>query len=175
MKTLSFNLLAILLFFSVSIFAQNSASTDAILSKIDEMPQFPGCEDLIGTPEEKKHCAEKKMLEYIYTSIIYPTEARKLGIQGMNVVSFVIEKDGSVTDPRMLLSLGSGCDEEVIRIVNAMPKWIPGKHEGELVRVQFNLPVRFMLEGKESPLPPGVSLPNDLKIEPPRKTAKKNN
>jgi len=65
----------------------------------------------------------------------------------MVVVSFVVEKDGSVTDPKILRDLGGGCGKEALRIVQAMPKWVPGKQRNQPVRVQFNLPVRFKLEG----------------------------
>jgi len=169
MKTLPFNLLTILLFFAGSTYAQNPVVPDALFTEVDEMPRFSGCEDFLGTFEEKKHCAEVKLLEYIYGGLSYPAEARKLGIQGIAVVSFIIEKDGSVTSPRMLRTLGSGCDEEIIRIVNTMPKWIPGKHEGESVRVQFNLPVRFKLEEGDAPLPPELNIQNASKVKFPMK------
>lgn len=60
-------------------------------------------------------------------------------------VTFVVEKDGSITNPRIIRDIGGGCGDEVLRVVNAMPKWKPGKNRGKSVRVQFNLPVSFKL------------------------------
>jgi len=114
----------------------------------EEMPRFPGCEHSGEIGEARKKCAEQKMLQHIYTNIVYPQEARDAGIEGMIVVSFIVEKDGSVNAPKILRSIGGGCDEEVLRLVNIMPSWIPGRHAGEAVATQFNLPVRFKLEGE---------------------------
>jgi protein TonB len=114
------------------------------------MPRFPGCENAGGTQEELKACADKKMLEYIYKNIKYPTIARENGVEGMTVISFVVEKDGSITDAKVVRDIGAGCGEEALRVVdkmNSLPqKWTPGKQRNESVRVQFNLPVRFRLE-----------------------------
>lgn len=119
--------------------------SDKIFNTAQEMPRFPGCED-IGDLKKKKKCAEKKMLEYIYKNIKYPTLARENGIQGMVVVSFIVEKDGSITNTKILRNLDGGCDEEALRIVQSMPKWIPGKQDNQPIRSQFNLPVRFKIE-----------------------------
>jgi len=149
MKILQIKLLLILFLFSGLIHAQIiNYSDDDVFTIIQEMPRFPGCEDVEGSIEEKKYCSERKMLEFISRNIIYPTVARENGIEGMVVVSFVVETDGSISDPKVIRHVSGGCSDETLRIVNAMPKWIPGKHEGELVRVQFNLPVRFKLEGE---------------------------
>jgi protein TonB len=67
------------------------------------------------------------------------------GIQGTVFVTFVVEPDGSITDARILRGIGGALDEEAIRVVNAMPPWVPGKQSGDEVRVQFNLPIRFVL------------------------------
>lgn len=111
------------------------------------MPRFQGCEGYEGTDGENKLCAEKKMLEYIYHNIKYPTLARIHGVQGMAVVSFVVEKDGSITGAKILRDVKAGCGDAALDIVNTMPRWIPGYQRGKPVRVQFNLPVRFKLEG----------------------------
>ena len=116
---------------------------------VDQMPRFPGCEDESKSVKEKKLCADKKMLRYIYENIHYPAKARKNGTQGQVVISFVVEKDGSVSDIKILRDKGDGLGEESLRIVksfNQMPnRWIPGKHNGEAVRVRYNLPIRFKL------------------------------
>ncbi len=72
--------------------------------------------------------------------------ARESGIQGRVYVTFVVETNGSITDVRLLRGIGGGCDEEAIRVVKMMSKWTPGKQRGKPVRVQFNLPVRFVLQ-----------------------------
>ena len=71
--------------------------------------------------------------------------ARESGIQGRVFVTFVVERDGSVTDVRVLRGIGGGCDEEAIRVIKNMPKWNPGKQRGKSVRVQFNMPILFKL------------------------------
>jgi len=126
---------------------QYEAYTDSLIMAGAEMPRFPGCEDMDIAPEERRSCAEMKLLEFIYKSIKYPTIARENGIEGVPIISFVIEEDGSVSNAEIIQDLGGGCGKEALRIINAMPKWIPGKIDGEPVRVQFNLPIKFGLEG----------------------------
>jgi len=110
----------------------------------DEMPRFSGCEDETN-PDERKKCAEMQMLQHIYSNVHYPAEARDAGIEGMAVVSFIVERDGQISNIQILRSVGYGIDEEVIRIVENMPNWTPGIHEDETVRVEFKLPIRFKL------------------------------
>lgn len=85
-------------------------------------------------------------IKYISENIKYPDEARAKGIQGTVFVTFVVETDGSVSDVKILRGIGGGCDEEAVRVTENMPKWIPGKQRGQAVRVQFNMPFRFLLE-----------------------------
>jgi len=118
-----------------------------VFTIVEEMPRFPGCESINDTNSKKKECAEGKMLQYIYTNITYPAEARKAGIEGMAVVSFIVEKDGRITEPKILRSVGHGTDEVVLNMVTNMPDWTPGLQAGKTVRVKFHLPVRFKLEG----------------------------
>jgi len=126
-----------------------AADGTEVFKVVEEMPRFPGCEDLGGDVAEKKRCADKKMLEFVYRNIKYPDQAQKQGIQGTAVVRFVVNKDGSISQPEIVRSLGGGADQEVLRVLNAMPKWVPGKQRGETVRVQFMLPVRFMLDEEQ--------------------------
>lgn len=95
------------------------------------MPEFPG--------------GLEALLNYLSRNIRYPTEARQQGIQGRVYLSFVIEKNGSVSTIEILRGIGGGCDEEAIRVVEKMPNWNPGKQNGRPVRVIYNLPVRFSL------------------------------
>ncbi|MFT4664794.1 MAG: bla regulator protein BlaR1 [Gammaproteobacteria bacterium] len=119
-----------------------------IFSVVEEMPRFPGCED-VEDKEERLKCSKQKMLEFVYSNIKYPAAARKAGTEGMAVVRFVIKKNGKVQKAEMLRTIGGGCDEEVLCVVNKMPVWIPGKQRGVSVDVYYNLPVKFKLDGGE--------------------------
>ena len=88
----------------------------------------------------------RTLYKYLAENIKYPQMAKESGIQGRVFVTFVVEKDGRVTDVRVLRGIGGGCDEEAIRVVQNMPKWTPGKQRGKSVRVQYNLPVKFTLQ-----------------------------
>jgi TonB family protein len=120
---------------------------EEIFKVVEEMPRFPGCENLPRA--ERKKCADKEMLEFIYKNLNYPAEARANNIQGTLVVQFVIEKDGQINDINVVRDIGGQCGEEaerVIRLMNEMGKrWIPGKQRGRPVRVQLNLPVKFRI------------------------------
>ena len=95
------------------------------------MPSFKGGEDA--------------MYEWLGENIKYPQVAKETGVSGTVIVTFVVEKDGSITGIKILKNVGGGCGAEALRVVNAMPKWIPGTQNGNLVRVQYNLPIRFSL------------------------------
>ena len=120
---------------------------DPIFKVVEEMPRFPGCEDLKTTAKEKENCARQEMLNFIYQNMTYPTEARNSDIQGMCVVDFVIEKDGSISTGNIRRDIGGGCGQEALRVVNTMPKWRPAHQKGKPVRVRYTLPVKFKLEG----------------------------
>lgn len=100
---------------------------------VEESASFPG-----GIQE---------MMNFIKNNLKYPQQARETGTQGKVFVSFVVEKDGSLTDVKVLRDIGSGCGEEAVRVVKSMPKWKPAKQRGKPVRMQFNLPVAFTLAG----------------------------
>ena len=103
-----------------------------IFTVVEEQPGYPG--------------GEEARISYLQQNIKYPEEAKELGIQGKVFVTFVVEVDGTITDVRVLRGIGGGCDEEAIRVVKSMPKWVPGKQRGVPVRVQFNLPIKFTLQ-----------------------------
>lgn len=122
---------------------------EEIFLVVEDMPRFPGCEDISGTKSDKKDCANQKMLEYIYSNIQYPQEARKAGVEGICIVNFIISKNGSVKNAKVLRDPGSGIGAEALRVVNSMNengiRWIPGKQRGKPVDTRFNLPVKFSL------------------------------
>ncbi len=120
-------------------------SEQEIFKVVEQNPNFPGCEDVIDRKERQK-CAEEKMLQFIYNNIIYPPVARDNGVQGMVVLQFVVEKDGSISNIKIVRDVGAGCGDEAQRVVSKMPLWNPGKQRERPVRVQFTLPVKFVLE-----------------------------
>ena len=115
---------------------------------VEEMPRFPGCEDETDKTI-RKACAQKKMLEYIYKEINYPTIARETGIEGTVVVRFYIDEQGNVKTPEILKEIGGGCGKEAMRVVKKMndlpERWTPGKQRNQPVKVYFNLPVKYKL------------------------------
>lgn len=111
---------------------EESAEETQIFMVVESMPEFPG--------------GEAALYKFLAENIKYPQMAKESGIQGRVFVTFVVERDGKVTDVRVLRGIGGGCDEEAIRVVKNMPKWAPGKQRGKSVRVQYNLPVKFTLQ-----------------------------
>lgn len=114
------------------------------------MPRFPGCEDL--AKEERKKCADQKMLKFIYHHLQYPPAALENKIEGIAVIQFIVEKDGSIEEMRVVSDPGHGLGEEALRVVRVMAKelkWIPGPSRGRAVRVQFELPINFRLPERE--------------------------
>ena len=103
---------------------------------VEQMPQFSN--------------GEEAMMQYIAEQVKYPAEAKKSGVQGRVFVGFVVEPDGSLSDFKVLRGIGHGCDEEALRVVESMPKWKPGMQRGKAVRVQYLVPVNFMLETEKT-------------------------
>ena len=99
---------------------------------VEQMPEFPG--------------GEKAMLKYLYDNLQYPKVDMENGIKGKVIVQFIIENDGSISDPKVLQGVSKTIDAEAIRVVNAMPKWKPGMQDGKPVKVQYTLPLRFFFE-----------------------------
>jgi len=87
-----------------------------------------------------------KFYEYLAKNIRYPAVAKENNIQGKVFLTFVVEKDGAITDVKVLRGLGSGCDEEAMRVLRAAPKWKPGIQNGRPVRVQYQVPISFALQ-----------------------------
>ena len=113
----------------------------------EEQPMFPGCEE-VEDLDERKICADQKMLQFVYGNIRYPAEARREGIEGMVVIKFFVEEDGSIWDAEILRDIGGGCGKEALRVIESMPDWNPGTIDGNPIGVSYNMPVKFWL-GKE--------------------------
>jgi len=103
-----------------------------IFQVVENDPEFPG--------------GIEAMYKFLAQNIKYPQLARENNITGRVYVTFVVEKDGSVSGVKVLRDIGGGCGAEAVRVVKSMPKWTPGKQRGKAVRVQYNLPVNFNLQ-----------------------------
>jgi protein TonB len=84
-------------------------------------------------------------MKYLQKNLKYPEQARRMNVEGKVFVQFVIDKDGSPNDITVLKGIGSGCDEEAVRVIKSMPKWTPGKQRGRPVKVRMSLPIVFKL------------------------------
>lgn len=124
--------------------------TGDIYKVVGQMPRFPGCEDLAVTNKEKRSCANEKMLAYIYENLVYPDSARIKGIEGMAVLQFIVKKDGSIANVKVVRDLCVDCGKAAITVIESMndlpERWIPGKKGEQPVHVQMTLPIRFKLD-----------------------------
>ena len=102
---------------------------DSIYRVSDAMPEYP------GGPNE--------MMRYIQENIKYPQSAIDNKIEGRVFVTFVVEKDGSISNAAVMRGIDKECDAEALRVVSSMPKWNPGQHKGEVVRTQFTIPIIY--------------------------------
>ncbi|WP_460976081.1 energy transducer TonB [Spirosoma knui] len=109
-----------------------------VFTIVEKPPEFPG--------------GIEAMWAYLKENVQYPPAALKAKIKGRVFVSFVVRKDGQLTDLQVVQGLGHGCDEEAIRVVKAMPLWKPGSQSGRLLLVKYTLPILF---GMDYPRPKG--------------------
>lgn len=127
---------------------QDGQTSDPIYKVVEQMPRFPGCED-VSDNAARKECANKKMFEFILKEMKYPEEAQKKNIEGTALIQFVVDTDGTLKDITIKRDLKGGCGKEAKRVVekmNDMPKkWIPGKQKGKKVKVEMILPFKFKL------------------------------
>jgi protein TonB len=103
-----------------------------IFTAVENSAEFPG--------------GIEKFYKYLGNSIRYPAVARENNVQGKVFLTFVVEKDGSLTDIKVMRGIGSGCDEEAMRVIKASPKWKPGQQNGRTVRQQYTVPISFTLQ-----------------------------
>lgn len=107
-------------------------SPNVVPEFVEKMPEFNG--------------GAKKLSDYLSQNIMYPTLARDMGKEGKVVVTFIVDATGKVRNAEIVKSLGMGCDEEALRVVNQMPEWIAGVQNGKKVSVRITLPIAFKLE-----------------------------
>ena len=103
-----------------------------VFDVVEQMPSFPG--------------GDAELMKYLSTHIKYPVVAEENGIQGRVIATFVVERDGSISDVKVIKSVDPSLDKEAIRVLKSMPKWIPGKQNGSAVRVKYTVPVTFKLQ-----------------------------
>jgi len=104
---------------------------EPLFDVVEDMPSFVG--------------GEEAMYDWLGNNTKYPREAKEKEIEGTVIVQFIIEKDGSLSGISISKDIGGGCGDEALRVIKAMPKWIPGKQKGKVVRVQYALPFIFSL------------------------------
>ena len=110
---------------------KKTGTTDKVYEVCEQMPTFPG--------------GDAALMKYLSENVKYPALAIKAQEQGRVVVSFTVEKDGAISDVKVARSVTPSLDAEAVRVIKAMPKWTPGKQDGQLVRVRYNVPVSFKL------------------------------
>lgn len=125
-------LFASALFLSVPNLAQEATkSKETVHQEVSEMPVPPG--------------GMEGWINYFKNNLKYPETVKKNGVEGMVMLSFIVRKDGSVSDVQVLRGIGAGCDEEAVRLLTSSEKWTPGKKENKPVDVEMKLPVQFKL------------------------------
>lgn len=120
-------------FKEIVVVGKNEAPNEGkVFDIVEQMPQFSG--------------GEEKLNEYLSTHVQYPKEAMEKGIQGRVIVAFVVNRDGSISDPKVARRIDPALDKEALRVINSMPRWTPGKQNGKNVRVNYTLPIYFRLQ-----------------------------
>lgn len=109
----------------------DQASSSGIIDRADKMPSFPG--------------GAGAMYRFLRDNINYPASAMKESTEGQVLVQVIVNEEGQITQPRVIKSLGQGCDEEALRLISKMPDWIPGSKQGKAVKVRRNIPVTFLM------------------------------
>ena len=113
-------------------FQQDNRNSNKTYDVVEEMPQFPG--------------GNSALMEYLARNVKYPVVAEENGIQGRVVCRFIVERDGSITDVRVVRSVDPSLDREAMRVIKSMPHWIPGKQNGSPVRAEYTLPITFYFQ-----------------------------
>ena len=111
---------------------KDTTTDDKVYEVCEQMPIFEG--------------GDAALMKYLTDSVKYPEMAKKHGVQGRVVIGFIVEKDGSLTDVKVLRHVDIALDAEALRVVKGMPKWIPGRQNGKRVRVRYLLPIHICLQ-----------------------------
>ncbi|WP_247236042.1 energy transducer TonB [Telluribacter sp. SYSU D00476] len=112
--------------------AAYAQSEEKIYTEVDKSPEFPG--------------GVRAMYEYLARNIQYPTMAARNKVQGKVMTTFVVGEDGTIRDITVKSGVNKEVDQEAVRVIKRMPKWVPGELQGQRVAVQYNLPINFQVE-----------------------------
>ena len=129
---------------------ESRAAEGEVFQVVEEMPEFPG-----GMAE---------CMKWLNQNIKYPADAKEKGVQGRVIVQFVVEKDGTIVNAKVVRGVDPDLDAEALRVVNQSPKWKPGKQKGEAVRVKYTLPIMFRL-GNDSSDSKAAEAPREAKVD----------
>lgn len=111
---------------------------------VDEMPLFSNCETAADVLK-RSECSKKKAAAYVEQRLNYPKIAKDNGVKGIVIIRFIVEIDGSLSNAKIVQDIGAGCGQEVLRVMQNMPKWVPPQRRGKAVRAEVELPVQFEL------------------------------
>ena len=114
------------------VMAAEEGDEGEVFQVVEQMPEFPG--------------GMEKLMDYLSKNIKYPSIAQENNIQGRVIMEFVVNKDGSIVEPKVMRSVDTSLDNEAMRVIKSMPKWNPGKQRGKAVRVRYTVPVLFRLQ-----------------------------
>ena len=109
-----------------------SKKNQKVFDVVEQMPEFPG--------------GMEALFKYMAENMKYPEDAKKQQVEGRVLVQFIVETDGSVSNTEVLMRVFPSLDAEAVRVISGMPKWIPGKQNGKVVRVKYTIPVSFRLK-----------------------------
>lgn len=121
--------------------ASAQSGSDPVFTSVEQVPEFNGGLEAFG--------------KFLMTNLRYPKAARDNNVQGRVIITFVVEKDGTLSDMKVVRGIGSGCDEEAVRVLSISPAWKPGIQNGKPVKVQYSVPISFTLAGDKSAKPGG--------------------
>ena len=122
--------------YEIALEKESADKSQKVFDVVDEMPEFPG--------------GSNAMFEYIAKNVKYPAEAEKAGIVGRVIATFVVDKDGSISNAKVVRRVHPALYAEALRLIKGMPKWTPGKQNGEAVSVKFTVPISFHLQSEKA-------------------------
>jgi len=122
---------------------EDDLDVDVPFAVIEDVPIFPGCENV--SKDKRRDCFQEKINKHIKRNFRYPEVAMELGIQGRVFVTFIIDKDGSITNI-LMRGPDKNLEKEARRIISVLPKMTPGKQRGRAVRVPFSIPINFRMQ-----------------------------
>lgn len=126
-----------------------SVDYESVFQAAEKMPVFPACKDLECSHGTNVKCVGDNLRTFIYKHIKYPESAKAAGLEGYCFLTFIVEKDGSISNIELLRDIGGGCGREAVRVINLMNEkgmiWTPGNHHGKTVKCKLNVPIQFKL------------------------------